>query len=56
MNGHFKPEYMVSDSKISAKAGSENIASRGFAGVYGKGVFEAYVLLPDGADGAFFLP
>ena len=41
-------------AKIEAKAGSENIASRGFAAVSGKGIFEAYVLLPDGADGAFF--
>ena len=44
-------EYSV---KVSAKAGAENIASTSFSRISGKGIFEAYILLPEGTDGAFF--
>ena len=40
--------------KVDAKAGSENIASRGFAGISEKGIFESFVLLPEGTNGAYF--
>ncbi len=43
-----------SSVKINAKAGEKNVASTSFAKIYGKGVFEAYVLLPKHLDGAYF--
>ena len=40
--------------KINALSGSENVASKTFPAIAGKGIFEAYVLLPKAVDGAFF--
>jgi len=41
-------------AKVSAKAHVKNEASKGFAGISEKGIFESMIFLPDGADGAFF--
>ncbi len=40
--------------KVDAKAGTENVASKSFARISGKGVFETYMFLPKAADGAYF--
>ncbi len=43
-----------SSVKINAKTSEENVAGKSFPRIYGKGVFEAYVLLPKHLDGAYF--
>ena len=40
--------------KINALSGVESVASKRFASIYGKGIFEAYILLPEHVDGAYF--
>ncbi len=40
--------------KVDAKAGEENVASKSFARISGKGIFEIYMYLPKAVDGAYF--
>lgn len=44
----------VFSAKIDASAGSSNSAYKEFDQVYGEGVFETYILLPEKRDGAYF--
>lgn len=41
-------------AKIDAKKGQSNSASKTFARIYEKGIFESYILLPQDLNGAYF--
>jgi len=40
--------------KVNAKENVENVASKSFSRIYGKGIFEAFILLTESTDGAYF--
>ncbi len=44
----------VYSAKINAKKGDNAVASKSFARIYEKGIFETYILLPEYVDGAYF--
>lgn len=61
VSGNISVEEYTSESskdnhsaKIDAKKGQESSASKTFARIYEKGIFESYILLPQNLNGAYF--